>query len=41
MTTDILIRARTWRHDLHERPGIAFDVDETGDYVTEVLEGLG
>lgn len=41
MSTDILNRARTWRRDLHERPGIAFDVDDAGDYVTAVLEELG
>ncbi|HRQ00044.1 MAG TPA: amidohydrolase [Terrimesophilobacter sp.] len=41
MTTDILTRARGWRRDLHQRPGLAFDVAEAADYVAAVLTELG
>lgn len=41
VTTDILERARTWRRELHERPGLAFDVAETADYVAAVLSEHG
>jgi hippurate hydrolase len=41
MTKAPIEQARTWRHRLHERPGLAFDVAEAADIVSEILTGLG
>src|SRR5689334_21429087 len=34
-------RLRAWRHDLHRRPELGFREVRTGEYVAEVLAGLG
>lgn len=39
--TTVLERARGWRRELHQRPGLAFDVGEAAQYIAEVLEPLG
>ncbi|MFH8248986.1 amidohydrolase [Microbacterium sp. B2969] len=41
MTDESIARARRWRRDLHQCPGIAFDVRETAEYLARVLGGLG
>ncbi|SFS15626.1 hippurate hydrolase [Microbacterium sp. cf046] len=41
MTDDPTAQARAWRRELHQHPGIAFDVEETADFLSGVLAGLG
>lgn len=40
VTDDLLTRVRQWRHTLHQRPGLAFDVEEAADYIAQVLGDL-
>lgn len=41
VATEFLEDARRWRQDLHQRPGIAFEVEEAADFVAQTLTGLG
>ena len=34
-------RVRRWRHHLHQHPELAFTEDATGEFVANVLQGLG
>lgn len=39
--TEILGDARAWRHHLHRRPELMFDVHETADFVADKLRSFG
>lgn len=41
MDPDDVMRARTWRQDLHRRPGTGFDVAETADFLAATCTEIG